>query len=108
MEGVTKEYKGLEFMEEKTNKIQRSAYLIKALMAFVVFVQAAEFYQSNVFDFGAIAGTAGVLSLCRGLLLSPSLLITPIKYWFKLSFVFSKDSYKYFALGFILILVSMQ
>jgi len=100
--------KGSDFMEEKTSKIQRSSYLIKGLMAFVVFIQAAEFYQSSEIDLGTVAGTAGVLSLFRGLLLSPSLLITPVKYWFKLSFVFSKDSYKYFALAFILILVSLQ
>ncbi len=75
-------------------------------MALVIIMQAIQFYQTNVMDFGAIAGAIGVLSLLRGLLLSPTLLAAPLKHWFKPNFTFSKGSYKYFILAFILIVVS--
>ena len=93
-------------MEDQAVKIQRSSYLIKAFMALVVIVQAVQFYQTNVLDFGAIAGSIGVLSLLRGFLLSPAILATPVKHWFKSSTVFTKESYSYFLLAFILILIS--
>jgi predicted Na+-dependent transporter len=81
-------------MEDKAIKIQRSSNLIKGFMALVVIMQAVQFYQTNIMDFGAIAGAIGVLSLLRGLLLSPSLLAAPLKHWFKPNFYFSKESYK--------------
>lgn len=93
-------------MEDQATKIQRSSNLIKAFMALVVIVQAVQIYQTNILDFGAIAGSIGVLSLLRGFLLSPAILVTPVKYWFKMSNVFTKESYSYFLLAFILILVS--
>jgi membrane protein CcdC involved in cytochrome C biogenesis len=93
-------------MEDQAVKIQRSSNLIKVFMALVVIMQAAQFYQTNILDFGAIAGSIGVLSLLRGFLLSPSILVTPVKYWFKSEIVFSKESYKYFLLAFLLIIVS--
>ena len=93
-------------MDGKTSKIQRSSNLIKGFMALVVIMQGVQFYQTNVMDFGAIAGASGVLSLLRGLLLSPSLLATPIKDWLKPNIKFSKQSSMYFLLAFVLILVS--
>jgi len=93
-------------MADQANKIQRSSNLIKGFMALVIFTQALQIYQTNVMDFGALAGAFGVLSLLRGLLLSPLLLITPIKNWFKPNFNLSKESYKYLLLAFILIIVS--
>jgi len=93
-------------MEEKDNKIRRSTNLIKGFMALVVIMQLAQFYQTNIMDFGAIAGAIGVLSLLRGFLLSPSMLATPVKHWFKPNFTFAKESYKYFLLAFVLIIVS--
>jgi len=93
-------------MEVQSAKIQRSSNLIKGFMALVIIMQAVQFYQTNVLDFGALAGAVGVLSLLRGLLLSPSLLAAPLKYWFKPNFTFSKESYKYLSLAFLLILVS--
>ncbi len=93
-------------MEDQLNKIQRSTNLIKGFMALVVLMQAVQIYQTNVMDWGALAGAFGVLSLLRGLLLSPSLLASPIKYWFKANFSLSKESYKYFILAFVLIVVS--
>jgi hypothetical protein len=93
-------------MEDQSVKIQRSSNLIKGFMALVIFMQALQIYQTNVMDFGALAGAFGVLSLLRGLLLSPSLLAAPIKYWFKPNYTFSKESYKYLLLAFIFIIVS--
>jgi hypothetical protein len=93
-------------MERQSVKIQRSSHLIKGFMALVIFMQALRIYQTEVMDFGALAGAFGVLSLLRGLLLTPSLLAAPIKYWFKSNIIFSKESYKYFLLAFILIIVS--
>jgi hypothetical protein len=95
-------------MEDKANKIQRSSNFIKGFMALVVIVQVVELYDSNSMDWGAIAGTFCVLSIFRGVLLSPSLLVTPIKCWFKPRSNFSKQSHKYFGLAFILLLVSAQ
>jgi len=93
-------------MEDQVTKVTRSSNLIKGFMALVIFMQAVQIFQTDVMDFGALAGAFGVLSLLRGLLLSPSLLAAPIKHWFKPNFTFSKESYKYFLLAFILIIVS--
>lgn len=93
-------------MEDQTVKIQRSSNLIKGFMALVIIMQTVQFYQTSVMDFGEISGAAGVLSLLRSLLLSPSLLVAPLKYWFKPNFTFSKESYKYFILAFVLVVVS--
>ncbi|WJG09351.1 hypothetical protein [Aliiglaciecola sp. LCG003] len=93
-------------MEDQAVKIQRSSNLIKALMALVVVMQVVGFYQTNTLDFGVIAGEIGVLSLLRGLLLSPSLLAAPLKLWFTPGCTPSRQSYKYFILAFVLIFVS--
>jgi predicted Na+-dependent transporter len=93
-------------VENQTKKIQRSSNLIKGFMALVVIMQTVQFYQTNVLDFGAIAGAVGVLLFLRGLLLSPSLLAAPIKHWFKSNFNCSKESYLYFISAFVLIAAS--
>lgn len=94
-------------LKNQTMKIQRSSILIKSFMVLVIIVQIVQFFQTNVIDFGAIAGAIGVLAMLRGLLLSPSLLTAPLRYWFQSDFTFSKESYKYFALAFVLIVVSL-
>tara|TARA_R110000787_G_scaffold29584_3_gene80100 strand:+ start:263 stop:550 length:288 start_codon:yes stop_codon:yes gene_type:complete len=93
-------------MTEQALKIKRSNKLIKGFMALVVVLQAVQFYQTKVIDFGALAGAVGVLSLLRGILLSPILLVAPLRQWFQSNVSFSKASYKYFLLALILILVS--
>lgn len=93
-------------MDDKNSKIQRSSYFIKGFMALVIIIQAYQFYQTNIIDFGAIAGSIGILALLRGLLLSPILLTVPIKAWFTLSNALSKESYKYFILAFVLLIVA--
>ncbi len=76
-------------------------------MAFVVLMQAVAFYQTNIINLGSIAMAVGVLALLRGLLLSPLMFNTPVKVWFKNNVGVSTDSYKYFALAFILIVVGL-
>ncbi|WP_053982294.1 hypothetical protein [Marinagarivorans algicola] len=93
-------------MEDNAIKIRRSSNLIKGFMTLVIIMQAVQFYQTNIMDLGSIAGTIGVLSLLRGLLLSPYLLAAPLNHWFKSDLNFSKNSYKYFGLAFVLIIVS--
>ena len=93
-------------MEGKAVKIRRGLILIKGFMVLVIVMQAVQFYQTNIMDLGAITGTVGVLSLLRGLLLSPCLLTVPLSHWFKSDLSFSKDSYKYFGLAFASIIVS--
>ena len=68
-------------MDIQTAKINRSVKLIKGFMALVVFMFLLQYYQTSVLDLGAFAGSVGVLSLLRGILLSPSLLTTPVKNW---------------------------
>ncbi|ASP48807.1 hypothetical protein [Cognaticolwellia beringensis] len=93
-------------MEDQVAKVRRSSNLIKGFMALVVIMQAVQVYQTNTLDFGALAGSLGVLSALRGLLLSPALLVVPIKGWFKPNLALTKASYKYLLLAFVLILVS--
>jgi hypothetical protein len=93
-------------MEDQASKIKHGLNIIKGFMALVVIMQVVQIYQTSVIDFSSIAGTVGVLSIFKGFLSSPSVLATPIKYWFKPNFAFSKESYKYFFLAFILIVVS--
>lgn len=93
-------------MEDQTRKIQRSSNLIKGFMVLVVLMQVIQFYQTNIMDFGDIAGAVGVIALLRGLLLSPLLLALPIKHWFNNNLSLSKQSYKYFIIAFALIVVS--
>lgn len=93
-------------MENQTVKVRRSSNLIKGFMALVVLMQTVQIYQANTIDFGAIAGALGVLSLLRGLLLSPTLLVAPLKDWFNANLKLSKASYKYLLLALILIVVS--
>ena len=94
-------------MEDYAIKIKRSTFLIKISMAFVILTQAIDLYQTNIIDFGSIAMALGVLALLRGLLLSPLMFNTPVKVWFKNNVGFSTDSYKYFALAFVLIVVGL-
>ena len=93
-------------MDLQNEKINRSVKLIKGFMVLVIFMFLLQYYQNRVLDFGAFAGSAGVLSLLRGILLSPSLLAAPIKHWSTANFTLSKDSYVYFILAFVLIVVS--
>jgi hypothetical protein len=94
------------FMDIQTAKINRSVKLIKGFMALVVFMFLLQYYQTSVLDLGAFAGSVGVLSLLRGILLSPSLLTTPVKNWTVSNVTFSRSSNFYFILAFVLILVS--
>lgn len=93
-------------LEEQESKIKSNAKLIKGFMLLVVFVQVVQFYQTQVLDFGAIAGSIGVLALLRGFLLSPSLFASPPKARFGSGRRLTSDSYKYFALALVLIIVS--
>ena len=94
------------FVDIQTAKINRSVKLIKGFMALVIFMFLLQYYQTSVIDLGAFAGSVGVLSLLRGILLSPSLLTTPVKNWTVSNVTFSRSSYFYFILAFVLILVS--
>ena len=93
-------------MDIQTDKINRSVKLIKGFMLLVIIMFLLQYYQTRVLDLGAFAGSAGVLSLLRGILLSPSLLAAPVKNWITPSFTLSKKSYPYFMLAFVLIAVS--
>ncbi|GAA0820854.1 hypothetical protein GCM10009111_26970 [Colwellia asteriadis] len=93
-------------MERKNTKIQRSALLIKGFMALVMFTLAINTYKTNVIDFGAVAGAIGILAMLRGFLASPSLLSMPLKHWLESNHKISRESYLYFSLAFILIVVS--
>jgi len=93
-------------MTEQAIKIRRSSNLIKGFMILVIIMQTIQYFQTHVMDFGELAGAAGVLSLLRGLLLSPSLLASPIRQWFKSNNTLNKDSKKYFVLACVLIVVS--
>ena len=93
-------------MENSVTKIQRSSTVIKAFMALVVILQCVQYFSTQVIDMGAVAGAIGVLSLLRGLLLSPAILANPIKQWFTPQVGFSKKSTRYFILAFVLIIVS--
>jgi len=94
------------FVDIQTAKINRSVKLIKGFMALVIFMFLLQYYQTSVLDLGAFAGSIGVLYLLRGILLSPSLLTTPVKKWAVSNATFSRKSYSYFILAFVLILVS--
>ncbi len=93
-------------MDSQSSKIQRSAILIKCFMALVVLTLAVNIYTTSVIDFGSVAGAFGVLSMLRGFLCSPSLLSMPIKIWLDSGYKISKESYLYFILALILIVVS--
>jgi hypothetical protein len=93
-------------MDKKSTKIQRSAILIKCFMALVMLTLSIQIYETNVIDFGSVAGAIGILSMLRGFLCSPSLLSMPIKEWLNSSNKISKESRFYFILALILIVVS--
>ena len=97
----------LSLSKSQISKVQRSTRLIKGFMALVVLTYALQFYQSKVIDFGELAGAVGTLALFRALLLSPMLLIVPVKAWFQSKISFSRGSIKYLLLAFVLIVVSM-
>lgn len=93
-------------MDNQHVKIQRSVKLIKYFMALIVLAFAVQFYQSQVFDFGAVAGVIGTLAMLRALLASPTILAMPIKVWLKSEHKLSKESYFYFLLALILFIIS--
>ncbi|MCP4990750.1 MAG: hypothetical protein GY928_33330 [Colwellia sp.] len=93
-------------MDSQTSKIKRSEILIKCFMALVMLTFAFNIYTTNVIDFGSFAGAIGVLSMLRGFLCTPSLLSMPINSWLSSDHKISKESYSYFALALILIVVS--
>jgi hypothetical protein len=93
-------------MDTQSTKIQRSAILIKCFMALVMITLSINIYETNVIDFGSVAGAIGILSMLRGFLCSPSLLTMPIKSWLGSSHKISKESRFYFILALILIVVS--
>lgn len=88
-------------------KIQRSTALIKIAMAVVVLVQVYRIYTSGVVDFGELAGAFGALSLLRGVLLSPVLLATPMRSWSEPEVFICSQSYKHFAFGTVLVVISV-
>ncbi|TWX65167.1 hypothetical protein ESZ36_17945 [Colwellia demingiae] len=93
-------------MDSQSSKIQRSAILIKCFMALVMLTLAINIYTTSVIDFGSVAGAIGILSMLRGFLCSPSLLSMPIKNCLGSENKISKESYLYFILALILIVVS--
>ena len=93
-------------MDNESTRIQRNSILIKCFMALVMVTLAVQFYETNVIDFGSMAGGIGILSMLRGFLSSPRLLSMPIKSWFGSNHKISKESYLYFILAIILIIVS--
>lgn len=93
-------------MDDQTKKIERSTHLIKGFMVLIVILQVVRFYETNVMDFGEIAGAVAILSLFRALLLSPSMLAAPLKSWFQNGTNLSKASYKYLVLALVLLIVS--
>jgi hypothetical protein len=93
-------------MDSQSSKIQRSAILIKCFMALVMLTLAINIYTTSVIDFGSVAGGIGILLMLRGFLCSPSLLSMPIKSWLASEHKMSKESYLYFTLALILIVVS--
>ena len=94
-------------MENQDLKIQRNSNLVKGFMVIVIIAQAIKFYQTNILDFGSIAGSLAVLLFLRGLLVSPQLLISPINFWFKSNTRIPKESFKYFLLAVPLFAVSL-
>ncbi|QQX80758.1 hypothetical protein JK628_02470 [Shewanella sp. KX20019] len=93
-------------MAAQVDKTQRNSRIIKAFMIIVALTHAIGIYQSSMTDWGQLAGTIAVLAFLRGLLLSPSCLVTPINLWFSQKISFSQASYKYFLLAMVLMLVS--
>lgn len=94
-------------MEDQSIKVRRTTIAIKFAMVFIILNETIAFYQTDVLDFGAIAMSAGLLALLRGLLLSPIMLNGSVKSWFKKNVGFSSDSHKYFALALVLISVGL-
>jgi len=93
-------------MDVQSVKIQRSIILIKVFMALVVITLTVQFYKTNIIDFGSIAGAIGILSMLRGFISSPQLLSMPIKSWLGANIKVSTESYFYFTLALVLIVVS--
>ena len=89
-------------MEIHATKIKRSNTLIKVLMVLTLFVFVRQYYQTNVFDLGAFANTVAILSLLRGLMLSPFMFVSPIKSLSRENGGFNRNSCKYFLLAIIL------
>lgn len=93
-------------MDSQNTKIKRSAILIKCFMALVIFTLAIKIYETSIIDFGSVAGAVGILSMLRGFLSSPSLLSMPIREWLRSTYKISKESYFYFMVALVLIVVS--
>ena len=75
-------------------------------MALVMLTLTINTYKTGVIDFGSVAGAIGILSMLRGLLCSPSLLTMPIKSWINSENKITKESYLYFILALLLMVVS--
>lgn len=56
---------------------------------------AINIYETNVIDFGSVAGAFGILSMLRGFLSSPSLLSMPVKPWLVSNYKITNESYLY-------------
>jgi hypothetical protein len=93
-------------MNNQQSKVQRSAMLIKCFMALIMATLTFNIYDTNVIDFGSVAGAIGILSMLRGFLASPTLLSMPINNWLQSSHKISKESQLYFLLALVLIIVS--
>ncbi|NMP30057.1 hypothetical protein HII17_00660 [Thalassotalea sp. M1531] len=92
-------------MDTHALKIKRSNLLLKCLMALTLLLFVLQYSQTQVFDLGEFASTIAILAFLRGLLLSPFMLNTPMKEWFKGNVGFNKQSYQYFILALVLALV---
>ena len=97
--------KGINTMDIKQIKAKRSNNFIKLLMVINVLLFIHQYYQTEVFDLGAFASTIAILSLLRGVMLSPFMLTSAINTWFKNDIGFNKESYKYFLLALVLGLI---
>jgi hypothetical protein len=93
-------------MNNQHSKIKRSATLIKCFMALIMMTLTFNIYDTNVIDFGSVAGAIGILSMLRGFLASPTLLSMPINNWLKSRQTLSKETQIYFLLALVLIIVS--
>ncbi len=93
-------------MDRQSSKVKRSAVLIKCFMALVMLTLGINIYTTHVIDIGSVAGALGILSMLRGFLCSASILSMPIKSWLSSDHKISKESYLYFILAFILLVIS--
>ncbi len=88
------------------DKIKRNSNYLKIFMVFIFLVQIIEIYQADAFEFRDVISIIGVLILFTGFLLSPVLLVTPIKELFKAFSNVSSQSNSCFTLGLLLVIFS--